>query len=45
MNYFPIILAILDLLAGFFYLKNKDLPRAIYWFCAGGLTISTLYFK
>jgi len=42
---FIIILVILDMLASAYYLITGDIVRAIYWFCAGILSLTTLFMK
>ena len=41
-NFFPIILAIIDIFAGLVFLYYKDYNRMIYWFAAATLTITVI---
>ncbi len=44
-NLFPIILAIIDLIASMVYLYYKDYARFVYWLSACSITISTIFIK
>lgn len=44
-SFFPITLMILDFGASITYLAYGDKPRALYWFSAGMITLSTLFIK
>jgi len=40
---FPILLIIIDIIAGIVYLSNGDIPKGGYWLCAAGITFCTLF--